>query len=208
MRRALVLLCVALLMAGCGAGAAKPAKLRRVGESTQDGIPASLLAGARPIGAGPRFRLPARGPVPGPCRAQLGPRRQAHVELFGANRVLLLAKGIGTRAPRRFRDGRLTHAACFGALVTLDQTGIVYVRPGSELTVADLFRAWGQELSATRIASFRGGRTIAYVDGVRWRLPVGRIPLRAGAEIVIEIGPHVPPHTRFLFPPAPAADMR
>jgi hypothetical protein len=137
----------------------------------------------------------------------LGRRLQAHIEVFGANRVVLLPAGIGTRAPRQFEDGRLMRAACFGDLVTLDPTGSVYFRPGKRLTVGDLFTAWGQRLTGTGIASFTGDRVRVYVDGRAWSGSPRAVPLTDRAEIVLEVGPHVPPHTRFTFPRAPSPQL-
>jgi hypothetical protein len=107
------------------------------------------------------------------------------------------------RAPTIDDTGRVSRARCYGALVTLDPTGIVLVRPGAGLRVADLFRAWGQRLSDHRLASFGaapGGRVSAYVDGRSWHGAAGVVPLTRHAEIVLEIGPHVPPHRVFRFP--------
>jgi hypothetical protein len=172
------------------------------------GIPASLLARERPIGRGPRFQPPDRGQPTGQCTEPLGNREQAHLEIFGSNRVVILAAGIGTRAPRKFRDGRVVAAACFGDLVTIDPTGTVYFRAGHRLTLGQVFDAWGQRLTATRIASFSGGRVRAYVDGHPRNGDPRTIPLTPGAEIVIEVGPRVPPHTHFPFLPKPAAGLR
>jgi hypothetical protein len=213
-RSAAALLGVTLLLAGCGAGRAAPAKQRRAGVGVDLGvtlggqIPASLLAGVRPIGRGPRFQPPISGAVPGRCERALGRRLAAHIEVFGANQVILLAAGIGTTAPRDFSDGRLVHARCFGDVVTLDPTGIVYFRAGASLTLGTVFRAWGEPLTATRVASFSGGRTATYVDGRAWRGAPSAVPLTSGAEIVVESGPHVPPHRRFVFPPPPSPRMR
>jgi hypothetical protein len=200
-RRAAGLLLAAAFVAGCGS--ATPVKQRRTG----GGIPASLLAAERPIGRGPRFQPPVSGPAGGACTTPLGGRLQAHIELFGANRVVLLATGIGTSPPRRISDGRLTRARCFGDVVTLDPTGTVYFRPGATLTVGDLFRAWGQPLTPTRIASFTGGRVRVYVNGHRSSLSPRAVPLTQDAEIVLEVGPRVPPHRRFVFPVRPPADL-
>ncbi len=203
MRRALALAVLCLLLSACGSSAP-----RHRGTPTHrgGGIPRSLLEAVRPIGRGPRFQPPLRGPVVGACSARLGRRLQSHIELFGANRVVLLATGIGTRAPRRIADGRLMRARCFGAIVTLDPTGVVYFRPGTVLTVGDLFRAWGQPLTRTRIASFSGRAVQVYVDGHPSSVSPRSVPLTADAEIVLEIGPHVPPHSHFTFPPQPPAE--
>ena len=61
-----------------------------------------------------------------------------HVEVFAANRVLLLPAGIGLEKPWTQLNGRITSARCYGALVTLDPTGLVLVRPRERLTLATL----------------------------------------------------------------------
>jgi hypothetical protein len=80
------------------------------------------------------------------------------------------------------------------------------VRPGARLSVADLFRSWGQPLSARRLGPFRG-RVRVYVGGRRVRggpgspgVP-GTVRLTRHAEIVLEVGPYVPPHPAYTFPP-------
>jgi hypothetical protein len=201
MRRGLLLCAVAVLVAGCGS-TAPPAKLRRAG-----GIPEKLLEEVRPIGRGARFEPPVRGQVPGACLTRLGQRLEAHIEVFGANRVVLLPAGIGTGAPRTISDGRVTRARCFGDLVTLDPSGIVYFRAGAKLTLGDLFTAWGQTLSSRRIASFSGGRVRVFVNGLAARGSPRTIVLTPRAEIVLEVGPRVPPHTHFTFPPAPSTKL-
>ncbi len=167
-------------------------------------IPRALLSEARPIGTGPRFTLPASGPVAGSCLPSLGPRVGVHVEVFAANRVLLLPAGIGARQPWAKLDGRITSAPCYGALVTLDPTGLVLVRPGTGLTLADLFRSWGEPLSRTRLTSFSapaGTQVAVFVDGRRLNAAPPSVPLTRHAEIVLEVGPHVPPHSSYAFPP-------
>lgn len=201
MRRAVLVSAVAMLVAGCGA-TAPSAKQRRA-----DGIPGKLLAEVRPIGRGPQFEPPVKGPVPGECAPHLGRRLEAHIEVFGANRVVLLPAGIGTSAPRATSDGRVTRARCFGDLVTLDPSGIVYFRAGARLTLGDLFTAWGQALSPRRVASFSGGRVRVFVNGQAAGGTPGAIALMPRAEIVLEVGPRVPPHTHFTFPPAPSGSL-
>lgn len=156
----------------------------------------------RPIGRGARFHPPASKPVDGPCRSTLGPRTAAHVELFAADRVVLIAAGIGVGPPVRRLSGRIVAARCYGSLVTLDPTGTVWVTPGRTATVGDLFRAWGEPLSGGRLASFHG-RVSVFVDGHAVASPPGTVALARHAEIVLEVGPHVPPHRAYVFPPAP-----
>ena len=200
----IALISFALLAGGCGSTQSAAGGGSAANRHHRDAL-ARLLAGVRPIGRGPRFQPGPGSTVLGACRTPLGARLQAHIEIFGGDRVVLLAAGIGTRAPRQISDGRLRHAACFGELVTVDPTGTVYFRPGTRATVGEIFRTWGQRLSATRIASFSGGRVRVYLNGRRRPGPPGALRLTPDAQIVLEVGPRVPPHSRFTFgaPPAP-----
>ncbi|HEX8975257.1 MAG TPA: hypothetical protein VF781_02000 [Solirubrobacteraceae bacterium] len=198
---ALSLTTVAALGSGCGsggpAGTGNPAGTAAV-------APAALVQEMRPIGHAPSFHPPARGPVVGACRPRLGQRHGIHLELFAANRVMLLAAGIGTRPPRRVSEGRIVSAACYGSLVTLEPTGVILVRAGTTVRLASVFRSWGQPLSPHRLASFPAGRgrsVQVFVDGRRWAGPPGSVPLRPHSEVVLEVGPPVPPHSRYTFPP-------
>lgn len=163
-----------------------------------------LSAEARPIGHGPRFHPPARGPVVGPCMPRLGARFGVHIEVFADNRVMLIAAGIGTRPPRTFSEGRISAAGCYGELATLEPTGVVLVRPGRVVTLSELFREWDQPLSGRRLASFTaptGSRVAVFVGGRRWSGSPGSVPLAPHREIVLEVGPHIPPHASYTFPP-------
>ena len=185
-----------LLIGGCGttshSGTGSPAAAQA--------IPPGLARESRPIGRGRAFAPPARGPVLGPCRPGLGRRVGVHVEVFAADRVVLVAAGIGVRGPVRRLEGRITAARCFGELVTLEPTGVVLLAPGTRATVADLFRSWGRPLGPGRLLSF-AGRVRVYVAGRRVREPAGRVALTPRGEIVLEVGPYVPPHAGYRFPP-------
>jgi hypothetical protein len=183
-----------VLLAGCGSSI----------PSDTAALPRALVAQARPVGRGPRFQSPVSGPVVGACRPRLGPRHGAHIELFAENRVVIVPAGIGTLPPRKTLSGRITSARCYGELATLEPTGLALVRAGSRPTVADLFRAWGQPLSPVRLGPFaapRGTRVRVFVDGRPWRATPGAVPLTAHAVIVLEVGPYVPPHVSYRFPP-------
>jgi hypothetical protein len=190
-----VVLANGLLPGGCGSTHNPPAAAP---------LRAALVREARPIGRGVRFHPPVAGPIAGPCAGRLGPRVGVHVELFASNRVVIMASGIGTRAPRTYSGGRISAARCYGALVTLEPTGVVLVRPHLRLFMSDLFRSWGQPLSSRRLASFAapaGDRVRVFVDGRQWPGAPGRVALSAHREIVLELGPFVPPHSRYTFPP-------
>lgn len=162
-----------------------------------------------PIGRGPRFLPSAHGPAfgnqPSPAcsRKSLKSRYRVHLELFAAGRVVIVPAGIGVAAPRRSRLGRIGAAQCRSPLWTLDPTGVVYFdRRG--LTLGDFFEVWGRQLGRGRLLSFasrRGSPVLAFVNGARRRGDPRAIPLRDGAEIVVEISGFVPPHRSYLFPP-------
>jgi hypothetical protein len=179
------------LVAVCGCGAAA---------NRSSGIPPALLREMRPIGAGRRFQPPVRDRETRLCRQTLGRRYATHVEVFAENRVVIIPAGIGATPPRHIAEGKLVGARCYGTIVTLQPTGVVLVRVCCAATVGELFGAWGQPLSRSRVASF-AGRVRVYVAGRRRSGPPGRVPLTRHAEIVLEVGPHVPPHSAFAFPP-------
>lgn len=191
-RLAVIALCCACC--GCGAAAGAPR------------IPRALLEQARPIGRGTQFEPTVLGAPAGPCAPQLGARFLAHMEVFAANRVVILPAGIGTEPPRRLEAGQVTSARCYGALVTLDPTGVVLVRAGTRAAVSALFKSWGEALGPRRIGPFRSSAPVrAYVDGRPWHGSPGSVPLTPRSEIVLEIGPYVPPHRSFTFPPLAGA---
>jgi hypothetical protein len=195
---------VAAVAAASACGATQPQAGSTAAPASSPPVPRSLLSEARPIGTGPRFTLSPSGPVAGRCERSPGPRFGVHIEVFAANRVLLLPAGIGLEKPWAHLNGRITNARCYGALVTLDPTGLVLVRPGQRLTLATLFRSWGEPLSRTRLTSFtaaKGTEVSVFVDGRPWRSAPAAVPLTAHAEIVLEVGPHVPPHSSYTFPP-------
>jgi hypothetical protein len=141
--------------------------------------------------------------VHGRCGTSLGARSAAHVEVFASNRVVIVAAGIGVRKPWTLSAGRITHARCYGELVTLEPTGVVLIRHGARARLRTLFRAWGQSLSTSRLASFRatpGTHVSVFVNGKLWQRSPGSVPLAAHAEIVLEVGPRVPPHSSYTFP--------
>ena len=157
-----------------------------------------------PIGRGAEFVPPVRPPEKG-CTAgsPLG-RFRAHLELFGRRHAVVIPAGIGLGPPlRHSHSSRITGAACRADTRTLDPAGVIDF-DRTDLTLGDLFEIWGEPLGPRRMASFRGPVT-AYVAGHRVEGDPAAIELRDGAQIVLEVGGHIPPHRTFLFPPAAAS---
>jgi hypothetical protein len=191
-RIAVVLPACALLLAASAAG-----------ESRNPLIPT-------PIGAGPAFHPPALSPsvvarrqvVGLRCEKSGGRRFGVHVELFARRRVVIVPAGIGIAPPWRNEQPQVVSGACSYPARTTTPTGVVEVAAGRRLLLAHLFAVWGQPLGARRLAGFGGRgeqRVRAYVGGNRWHGDVRAIPLRRHAEIVLELGPYIPPHVTFMF---------
>jgi hypothetical protein len=168
---------------------------------------------ATPIGRGPAFepgtgaRADRGAPVAGLyCAAAAGRWQDAHVEVFARGRVLLLPPGIGVARPRQAAGAAIRGGRCSYPVRTTDPTGVVRYRPGRDLTLGDLFAVWGQPLGRHGVCGFRSPTTVrVYVGGRRVAGAPAAVPLRRHAEIVVEIGPYVPPHRSYVFAGGKAA---
>jgi hypothetical protein len=192
---AVLLACGSLAVAGCAGGAART--------PAASAPPATLTAAARPIATNAPLPGRARAPAPATCRPRLGRRFAAHVEVFADDRVVLVPAGVGVGRPFALALGRVEHARCFGPLVTLDPTGVVLVAAGTRASLRDVLAAWGVPLGPRSAVGRRlrtSGASRAYVGGRRWTGDPLAIPLRRHAEIVLELGPRVPPHASYRFP--------
>jgi pimeloyl-ACP methyl ester carboxylesterase len=174
----------------------RPAKIATAIEhfaETTDPVPT-------PIGRGALFHPSARVPTRGSDCSTGGRRYGAHVELFARGFVVLIPAGIGVARPFTTRGAFIEPRGCTYSLRTLDPTGVIEVRTGTKATLGDVFALWRAPLSPSRFAGFTGP-VRAYVGGRPWRGAVSSIPLTRHAEIVLEIGPYVKPHRRYLFRP-------
>jgi hypothetical protein len=164
---------------------------------------------ATPIAVGHRYQLPAttaatrRAAALGTlsCRPAERTLRLAHVELFVRGRAVLLPAGIGIAPPAPISAGRVLGGRCRYPLSTADPTGVVGVNQPGRHTLGQLFRIWGQPLGVHRLLGFRSRAPLrAFVDGRAWHHGVRLIPLHGRAEIVVEMGRRIPPHSFYLFP--------
>jgi hypothetical protein len=162
-----------------------------------------------PIGVGPAYRpraasravLAGRPLGPRLSCSVAGERFGVHLELFARRRVVIVPAGIGVSAPSSRRLGSVVPGGCSYPARTLTPAGVIEIRRGARLRLADVFRLWNQPLGRHRLAGFRSARPVlAFVNGRRWRGSLGAIPLTRHAQIVLEIDGYVPPHARFLFP--------
>ena len=155
-----------------------------------------------PIGVGPRYHPAAETvPVSGlRCSSAEVPRFGVHLELFADRRVVIVPAGIGIAPPLRRQGAYVLGGRCSYPLRTREPTGVVEIVRGASLTLGELFEVWGQPLSKNRLVGFSSRSPIlAFVDGRRFAGDPWTIPLRPHAEIVLELGGYVPPHSAFLF---------
>jgi hypothetical protein len=122
------------------------------------------------------------------CSEATRARARAHVELFRDGDIVVVPAGLGIRGGRR--DGAYVHGRCRAALWTEEPTGVVQLaRPA---TLGALFATWRRPLPRAR----------AWLDGRPWRGPLASLPLRDGAQIVVQEGqPLAPVHATYTFPP-------
>jgi hypothetical protein len=152
-------------------------------------LPLVALAGC----GGGAARVPTIAHTPAarePLRCTDGPhaRARAHVELFRRGDIVVVPAGIGIRGGAR--RGAYVHGSCRAALWTEEPTGLVMMaRPA---TLGALFATWRRPLPRAR----------GWLDGRPWRGSLARLPLRDGAQVVVQEGlPLAPVHAAYTFPP-------
>jgi hypothetical protein len=150
-----------------------------------------LLAAVAGCGGAQRVPTIAHTPhahEPLRCTDAPRPRARAHVELFRRGNIVVVPAGIGIRGGRR--HGAYVHGRCRAALWTEEPTGLVLMaRP---TTLGALFATWRRPLPRAR----------GWLDGRPWRGPLERLPLRDGAQVVVQEGlPLAPVHSAYTFPP-------
>jgi hypothetical protein len=161
-----------------------------------------------PVGSGRAYRpaalspaVRAGAPVHGlRCRDRSAAAWQgAHLEVFARRRVVIVPAGIGIAPPQRHDGPYVPSGRCSYAVRTVEPTGLLELDRRVPTTLGQLFALWGQPLSPSRLAGFRGV-VHAYIAGCPWTGLPGAIPLRRHAQIVLEVGGYVPPHSTYRFP--------
>lgn len=162
-----------------------------------------------PIGVGARYRPPATtaairsAKAVGPERCERAANRfSVHLEVFANRRAVVIPAGIGVALPYRRVGGDVRPAGCVYRLHTTAPTGVVQVSGRATATIRDLFRIWGQPLGGHRLLSFRSRSDVrVFVGGIeRFGDALTTVRFTPHAQVVLEIGGYVPPHTSYLFP--------
>jgi hypothetical protein len=157
-----------------------------------------------PIGAGPAYQPAARWPLAGAAafgglRGDIATGQRIHLELFANGRVIVVPGGIGVSGGRTTRYGFITDALWHAPAWTLHPGGVIHLARNG-LRLRDVFAVWGQPLTADRLLSFPG-RVRVYVAGERRLGDPGDLVLHDRDQVVLEVGPYVPPHPVFTFRP-------
>ena len=202
--RATVALPFVLLAVGC---AGTPGAQSKRGSSRVD-----YLASARTVGRAPRFRPSPSGALVSQaarvdgmsCNPVFPATSVAHIELFAANRVVVIPAGIGFAPPLARRGAYVQTGRCVYPLRTVEPTGLVLSEAGRTRHLGQLFDLWGQPLNRREVAGFHashGQHVSVFFDGTLWPGSPISAPISPHAQITIEVGPYVRPHASYSFPP-------
>ncbi len=132
---------------------------------------------------------------------ELASHYHAHLALFYKGRQLAIPYGIGIVKPFGVDHGFVGSASAIYWLHTHDATGIIHIESPDNrtYTLGQFFDVWGEPLSAGAVGGLKG-EVRAYVDGQRFMGDPRDIPLKAHAEITLEVGaPRVTPPV-YAFP--------
>lgn len=171
--------------------------------------------------ATPRRAPPAIDGIPCTPDPRKGHHQDVHVSLFVHGRQVAFPRAVGMIAPRvaPYPSGPYAGGAyagdddCVYWMHTHDATGIVHVEPqfpGQTFTLRQLFDVWGQPLSRTQLATYRGTvRVFRWNDDDARRRIVeaagdpgaALLAHRTHDEVAIESGPPWAPPPRFVWYP-------
>ena len=117
----------------------------------------------------------------------------ARVTVYVDGRSRRIPYGIGIAPPREVAPTRarafVVGGGCFAWLHTHAADGIVHIESPVRrtFTLGNFFDVWGEPLTASRVGPARG-RVVAFVDGKVWRGSPRSIPLRAHAQVQLDVG--------------------
>lgn len=121
----------------------------------------------------------------------------AHLALFDHGVQIQIPAGIGAAAATQCLYWTHTH----------DASGIIHVEApdytspaGGPFTLGMLFDVWGEPLTRTQVARYKGPVT-AYVNGALYDGDLRAIPLAAHQQITLEVGKPLVPPPNYVFPP-------
>ena len=118
----------------------------------------------------------------------LGGAAVAHLTLIAFGRTVSIPPAIGVVPPRQKIGAIVSSGACAYPVHTVDDSGLLEMEKLRGLTLGLLFAVWGEKLSRTDVAGYRG-RVEAYVNGAAYHGPLDSIRLVDGEQVTLEVGP-------------------
>ncbi len=136
----------------------------------------------------------------------IGCGTQEYATLHVHTHLAIIDKGKQLQVPQYIGFAPSATGGCLYWIHTHDASGIIHLEApditppqGGRYTLGMLFDIWGQPLQRDDVAGITGDVT-AYVNGAKYDGDLSAIPLGAHQQIVLEVGPPVPP-PNYAFPP-------
>ena len=117
----------------------------------------------------------------------------ARVTVYVDGRSRRIPYGIGIAPPRKVAPtpagGFVIGGSCFTWLHTHAADGVIHIESPTKrtYTLGNFFDVWGEPLTAKRVGPARGHVT-AFLDGKPWHGDPRSIPLRAHAQVQLDVG--------------------
>lgn len=126
----------------------------------------------------------------------------AHLSIFVNGKQIAVPKGIGIIPPWQVEQNFVGSGQGFYLLHTHDATGIIHIEAPkqTEPTLGQFFDIWGEPLSSTNVANFKGGVTVL-IDGKQLKGDPRNITLTDHEQITLEVGQPVVTPRAYAFPP-------
>ena len=136
---------------------------------------------------------------------QLAYHIHAHLTIFVGGKQRLIPDGIGIAPPRQGQNTTagffVTNGSCFAWLHTHASDGIIHIESPSAktYTLGDFFAVWHQPLGPNRVGPATG-RVVAFYDCKVYDANPSTIPLRAHAQIQLDVGKPLVGPEQITFP--------
>ena len=198
----------------CAAASAATAPLSSLGHLQQAPYPGDPGPELVPVPHAPRLASPVSRSRPGKSidgiRCAFNPRLVSHVHVhltvFVNGEPRAVPAGIGfwpPLGPQNYRHGQfgVTPGSCWSSLSTRYADGLIHVESPTRrsFVLGELFDIWGQPLSRSAVGPAHGPVT-AIVDRRVWTGDPRRIPLKAHAQIQLEVGKPLVAPQEIRFP--------
>ncbi len=205
---------VGVLLTGCGAASRSPRPLSSLGHLLPAPNPGKSGPELVPIPNAPPLGLPAataavaKGEDGIKCERneRLAFHVHVHLTAFVDGQPRRIPAGIGVWPQLQAQSGRvgqfeITQGECLSWVATHFPDGIIHVEAPFKrgFTLGEFFDVWGQPLGPD-VAGSAHGHVTAIVNGRVWTANPRSIPLKAHAQIQLEVGKPLVAPEKISFP--------